>query len=136
MSRQRTYVGVYAPITMERQVLLVHKGGGPYKGSWDLPGGGIQFGEAPEAALRRELLEETGFTIEEASLRTVLTYRVEYQANDGETEDFHHIGLIYSVEGLKPGSVPASEEEENAAWFPEMEVACLRLTPFASDVLV
>ncbi len=33
-------------------------------GYWELPGGGLDFGESPEAALRREIDEETGLTVE------------------------------------------------------------------------
>ena len=71
MNHQRTYIGVYAPICTETTVLLVKKGGGPYKGCWDLPGGGIEFGEEPIAALRRELREGTGFEIATAALQSV-----------------------------------------------------------------
>lgn len=34
-----------------------------YPGQWGLPGGGIEPGEQPEEAARRELLEETGLEI-------------------------------------------------------------------------
>ena len=33
-------------------------------GKWEFPGGGIDYGEAPEEALKREVKEETGLDVE------------------------------------------------------------------------
>lgn len=42
--------------------------GGVYEGSFVVPGGGVNEGETKEAALHREMLEETGLDIHEASV--------------------------------------------------------------------
>ena len=41
------------------QVLLIRRGGEPYRGSWALPGGFMNMDETTEACARRELEEET-----------------------------------------------------------------------------
>lgn len=41
-------------------LLLIERGGEPYKGSWALPGGFMRIDETVEQCARRELREETG----------------------------------------------------------------------------
>lgn len=52
--------------TKEGEILLV--GSGDDSESWWLPGGGVENGESEEEALRRELMEEAGASVEEAEL--------------------------------------------------------------------
>jgi len=57
-----------------------------------LPGGGIEFGEKGETALRREIMEEFGFDIEDILFRGVFENIFTFEGNPG-----HEIVLVYSA---------------------------------------
>jgi ADP-ribose pyrophosphatase YjhB (NUDIX family) len=55
--------GAQAVLVRDGRVLLGRRRDEPSAGLWDLPGGFLEEGEDALAALRREVLEETGLTI-------------------------------------------------------------------------
>lgn len=60
-------VGVFAAIFDEEgRILLVRSATG--RKGWSLPGGGIERGESPTDALRREVTEESGYRIDPGPL--------------------------------------------------------------------
>lgn len=59
----RPIAGVGAIILKGDQVLLIRRGKPPITHGWSLPGGKQELGETVEAALGREILEETGLEI-------------------------------------------------------------------------
>ena len=67
----RRRAGVYAVLLHGQAVLLTHQAQ-PIP-EYQLPGGGIDPGEAPIAALHREVIEETGWHI--GTVRHLGTYR-------------------------------------------------------------
>ena len=67
-------VGVGACILNEAgEVLLAQRGplAKNERGTWEIPGGGVEFGETLEVALKREILEEIGVEIKIISLLQV-----------------------------------------------------------------
>ena len=53
-----------APTTLPAQLLAQRPEGKAYAGYWEFPGGKLEANETPEAALRRELLEELDLPVE------------------------------------------------------------------------
>jgi len=47
-------------IERDERFLLIREASWKWRGQWFLPGGGVREGEAPEAAARREAMEEAG----------------------------------------------------------------------------
>ncbi len=66
--RLRYRPAVYALVLHEDQLLVVDL---PSTGKYGLPGGGVELGESMEAALRREVREETGIEVVIESLAGV-----------------------------------------------------------------
>lgn len=60
---------VHAAIINNRKLLILKRAEETYLGGlWDFPGGTLEDGEEPEAGARREVLEETGLTLNELEL--------------------------------------------------------------------
>ena len=72
-------------------------------GFWTLPGGGVQFGEDPVAAVLRELGEETGLTGSVGEVISVSSRVLEKRdwANGG---DVHSVAIVFRV-AVEPGEI-------------------------------
>ncbi len=64
MMKRAPGVGCGAAIVRDGRLLLVKRKKAPEAGHWSLPGGKVDFGERVEDAIRREIAEEVGVTIE------------------------------------------------------------------------
>jgi ADP-ribose pyrophosphatase YjhB (NUDIX family) len=126
--KEVTRIGAYGIALKEDCILLVDKIKGPYTGLLDLPGGGIESGEHPEDALKREFLEEVA--MEFRSLEFVERHAFQLEVNkDGENFHFYHFGYLYRVSEFTEISDVLAEE--TFAWHPIKTLDLERLTPFA-----
>ena len=73
------------------------------KFNWGIPGGFINPGEQPEAALRRELREETGIELENVKMIRVRTIN-------------RHIEILFRADGKGQAEVK-SHEISDLGWF-------------------
>src|SRR5260370_160495 len=90
---ERPVLGVGALIILEDdRILLVERGNEPLKGYWSLPGGAVETGESLRDGVKREILEETGLTIEPMQVVEIFE-RIMADA-DGRTE-YHYVLIDY-----------------------------------------
>lgn len=122
-----TRVAAYAVIERRGEILLTHWRRGRLSG-WTLPGGGIEPGEDPKHAAKREVFEETGLTAHIGKLIGVDS-RVftREDAPEGVDPELHTIRIIYRAtvtEGPLRFEVGGSSDE--ARWVPIDDIRSLR----------
>jgi len=96
----------------ERQlkVLLVRRGGEPYKGAWAFPGGFLQMQETARDGALRELREETG--LEAAAIGELGVF------SDPARDPRERVITIAYYALVKPSDVIGGDDADEAAWFP------------------
>ncbi len=104
-------VGVSVLVYNGDRILLEKRQNTHGAGTWGPPSGHIDFGEDPKHAAAREVLEETGVTIEDIEFRTI--------TNDiFEAENKHYITVWMDSKYVSGDlKVSAPDEESQVGWF-------------------
>jgi len=129
MSKQHTSVRAYGVLIDGARVALVRSSNPRHTPPlWWLPGGGIDFGEAPEDTLIREFHEETGLVVRQPALLGV-TSDVRRRDNG---DKIHTVRILFTVE-LDGGELrhEVHGTTDHAAWFDLSELENLNVADYA-----
>jgi ADP-ribose pyrophosphatase YjhB (NUDIX family) len=106
----------------EDAVLLVRiSPRGFHTGSWALPGGGVDHGEAPRTTVVREVREECGVEARVGELLTVHDEHFSGTAPSGRFEDFHAVALVFAADvpdDAEPRLLEVGGTSDAVAWVP------------------
>jgi 8-oxo-dGTP diphosphatase len=89
-------------------------------GLWEYPGGKVEAGETPEAALVRELAEELAISVDEAALQPIGFVSHAYPA-------FHLLMLLYGCRQWQ--GVPRGDQGQPLQWVAAADLAHLAMPP-------
>ncbi len=119
-------VGAAVVTDEQGRLLLIKRGHEPGAGLWSIPGGRIEPGETDTEALVREMLEETGLTVQVGRLLGT----VQRPGLDGAIIDIRDYAA--TVTG---GSLTAGDDAADARWVRADQLTALPLTEGLAEIL-
>jgi ADP-ribose pyrophosphatase YjhB (NUDIX family) len=128
---KRPLVGVGALIFNRGRILMAQRGKEPLKGWWSLPGGALEIGESLDAAVRREVLEETGLEIEPVRVFEIF----ERIMRDAEGRPEYHYVLIDYVCRITGGTLRAGDDVCRVEWVRPEGLKELQITEGTLDLI-
>lgn len=108
-------------------IVLIKRKYDPYKGSWALPGGFVEWGETVESAVVREVKEETGLEVDITELVGVYS--------DPERDPRGHTVTVCYLMRKIGGNLKADTDASIAQHFKKDEILKLKLA-FDHDVIL
>jgi 8-oxo-dGTP diphosphatase len=129
--RPKPELAVSAAIFRDGKVLLVRRAGPPAKGLWTLPGGRVEVGERLVDAVTREVMEETGLTIDVIGLAG---YRESILPDAVGDRGRHFVILPFAARWVA-GEVALNDELDDSRWLSIDAVTALQTTEGLLDIL-
>ena len=130
MSPSAPVVGVGGVVVRDGRVLLIRRGKEPLYGRWVVPGGTVELGETLEAALVREMEEETCLRVEPVEILSVFD-RIH---REEERVTYHYVIVDYLCR-WRSGEARAASDALEVAWACATDLAAYDLPPKALQVV-
>ncbi len=111
------------------RILLIQRAQEPNKGYWSFPGGRVELGETIFEAVRREVQEETGLTIEPERVFQVYDWITRDEAGDVR---FHYVVNYVRCRHVA-GEPCATDEAADVRWALESDIPGLMMDPFVRE---
>lgn len=135
----KKHFGVYGICFENGKLLCIEKTRGPYQYRFDLPGGSQEPGEGLTETLKREVLEETGYTLSGYSNPRIYDVMVQ---EEGQDFVVHHIMAFYDIAlnfESSQKSIPqevhdGSNDSANVIWFNLEEITEENASPLVLKV--
>jgi len=112
-------------------VLLIQRGKPPAEGKWSIPGGAVRLGEALEAAVIRELLEEARLEVRPLAVGKVID-RI-YTDSEGKIA-YHYVIIDYVCEA-GPDQPRAGSDASDARFFEIQKLDEIDMTEGTAEVI-
>ena len=109
---EHPHVAVGAVVIHDNQVLLVKRGKPPAEGEWAIPGGNVELGETLQQAAEREILEETGVTVQAKEI--IYTFESIHKDPEGGVI-FHYVILDFAADYISGNPAP-HDDAMDAQW--------------------
>ena len=131
----KNHFGVYGICYEKGKLLCIEKTRGPYQHRFDLPGGSQEVGEGLTETLKREVLEETGYTLSSYSNPRIYDVMVQ---EEGQDFAVHHIMAFYDIvldlERSQKEVLDGSNDSANAVWVPIEQMTQENASPLVLKV--
>lgn len=115
------------------KLLLVRESESHSGQKWEVPGGGLDFGEDIPTTLRREIEEETGLKVTKISEAPIYVWTHKSENKRG-LDWFYSCVLVYRVE-FEDLNITPSDECEVVEFFEQHELAAVRLSKQMSPLV-
>lgn len=106
-----------AIISKNGKILLGKRAIEPYKNLWDVPGGFLEYGESPEAGLKREIKEELGVKIK---IKRLVGIFMDRYGKDGDWT----LNIYYEAE-IASGVLRPDDDVSELKWFDKNKISPL-----------